>query len=158
RRAFLRARNRRYPVYWAARGKPANGAQELVNHRHARVISVADADGFFTNLLERIESLEQSEQQHPLSIELLASSAKRYLSKPECRIQLDDLFAQEVDRLLKTLDAPEFDPGRAFTQEEFGRRVRKYESRAEPLGRMVGVLGRWGNDSELPLVLDIITS
>jgi hypothetical protein len=129
-----------------------------VNHRHARVISVTDADGFFTNLLEKVETLEQSEQQHPLSIELLVSSAKRYLSKPESRIQLDDLFAQEVDRLLRTLDAPEFDPGRVFTQEEFGRRVRKYESSAEPLGRMVGVLGRWGNDNELPLVLDVITS
>ena len=158
RRAFLRAPNRRYPVYWAARGKLASGAQELVNHRHARVISVTDADSFFTNLLERVETLEQSKQQHPLSIELLVRSAKRYLSKPETRIQLDDLFTQEVDRLLKTLDAPDFNPGGAFNQEEFSRRVRKYESTTEPLARMVGVLGRWGNESELPLVLDVITS
>jgi hypothetical protein len=54
-------------------------------------------------------------------------------------------------------EAPEFNPGRAFNQEDFSRRVRKYESAAEPLGRMVGALGRWGN-SELPLVLDIINS
>ncbi len=104
-------------------------------------------------------ALEQSQQQHPLSIELLVRSAERYLSRPEHRIQLNELFSQEVNRLLKELDAPEFDPGKAFSQEEFSRRVRKYESAAEPLARMVGVLGRWGrNDSELPLVLDIINS
>jgi hypothetical protein len=156
--AFLRAPNRRYPVYWAARGNLARGAQELVNHRGARVISVSDADSFFSNLLQRVQSLEQSQQQHPLSIELLVRSAKRYLSKPEYRVQLDELFTQEVDRLLKELDASEFDPGRAFSQEDFSRRIRRYESATEPLGRMVGVLGRWGDDSELPLVLDIINS
>jgi hypothetical protein len=158
RRAFLRAPNRRYPVYWAARSQLANGAQELVNHRRARVISAADADVFFTNLLRRVEALEQSQRQNPLSIELLVHSAKRYLSKSEYRIQLDELFTQEVDRLLNELDAPEFDPGRPFSQKDFHGRIRKYESITEPLARMVGVLGRWGDDSELPLVLDIINS
>jgi SIR2-like domain len=158
RRAFLRAPNRRYPVYWTARGQLANGARELVDHRRARVISVADADAFFTNLLQRVEALEQSQRQNPLSIELLVNSAKRYLSKSEYRIQLDELFTQEADRLLEELDAPEFDPGKPFSDEEFHRRVRKYESITEPLARMVGVLGRWGDDSELPLVLDIINS
>src|SRR3546814_1598836 len=47
-------------------------------------------------------SLEQSQRQNPLSVELLVSSAKRYLAKPEYRIQLDELFAQETDRLLRS--------------------------------------------------------
>jgi SIR2-like protein len=158
RAAFLRAPNRRYPVYWTARGKLANGVQELVNHRRARVISIADADSFFTNLFRRVEALEQSQRQNPLSIELLVRSAKRYLSKPEFRIQLDELFTEEVDRVLKELDAPEFDPQKPWHQNEFHARIRKYEAVTEPLARMVGVLGRWGDDSELPLVLDIINS
>jgi SIR2-like domain len=157
RAAFLRAPNRRYPVYWVARSELRNGAQDLVKHRRARVISVTDADSFFTSLLHRVEALEQNHQQNPLSIELLVRTAQRYL-RPEYRIQLDELFTHEVDRLLKELDAPEFDPGKPFMQEDFSRRVRKYESVAEPLARMVGVLGRWGNGSELPLVLDIINS
>jgi NAD-dependent SIR2 family protein deacetylase len=156
--AFLRAPNRRYPVYWAARGQLANAAQELVNHRRARVISAADADAFFTSLLRRVEALEQSQRQNPLSIELLVNSAKRFLSKSEYRIHLDELFTQEVDRLLKELDAPEFDPGRPFSHKDFHRRIRRYESVTEPLARMAGVLGRWGDDNELPLVLDIINS
>jgi SIR2-like domain len=156
--AFLRAPNRRYPVYWAARGQLANAAQELVNHRRARVISAADADAFFTSLLRRVEALEQSQRQNPLSVELLVNSAKRFLSKSEYRIHLDELFTQEVDRLLKELDAPDFDPAKPFSQKDFHHRVQKYETITEPLARMVGVLGRWGDDSELPLVLDIINS
>jgi hypothetical protein len=59
---------------------------------------------------------------------------------------------------LKELDGPEFDPTKTFNQDDFRLRVQKYESITEPLACMVGVLGRWGDDSELPLVLDIINS
>jgi NAD-dependent SIR2 family protein deacetylase len=156
RAAFLRAPNRRYPVYWAARGELANGAQELVSQRRARVISIADADGFFTSLLRRVQSLEQSQRQNPLSTDLLVRSAKRYLAKPEFRIQLDELFTQETDRLSQLLDANEFDPGKPWDENDFQARVRKCESVAEPLARMIGVLGRWGDDNELPLALDVI--
>jgi SIR2-like domain len=155
RAAFLRAPNRRYPIYWVARGKLGSGAQDLVDHRRARVISATDADGFFTSLLRRVEALEQTQRQNPSSIELLVKSTKRYLAKPEHRIQLDELFTEEVDRVLKELDAPHFNPG-AGSSEDFRARIPKYESVAEPLARMVGVLGRWGDDSEFPLVINII--
>jgi hypothetical protein len=158
RAAFQRAPNRRYPVYWVARGKLREGAQGLVNHRRARVISASDADSFFTSLLRRVEAVEQTQRQNPLSIELLVRSAKRYLSKSEHRIQLDELFTEEADRVLKELDGPEFDPTKSFNQDDFHHRVQKYESITEPLARMVGVLGRWGDDSELRLVLDVINS
>jgi hypothetical protein len=144
RAAFLRAPSRRYPVYWTVRDRPANGAKELVSQRRARVISVVDADGFFTNLLRRVEALEQSQRQNPISVELLVNSARRYLSKPEFRIHLDELFTQEVDRVLKKLDAADFDPKAVWSEEHFRARVQKYESIAEPLARMVGTLGRWG--------------
>jgi hypothetical protein len=86
RAAFLRAPNRRYPVYWAARGKLAPGAQDLVDHRRARIVPIADADSFFSGLRERVETLAQNQRQNPLSVELLINSAKRNLAKPEHRI------------------------------------------------------------------------
>lgn len=46
RAAMLRAPNRRYPVFWATRGSPGDGAQQLIAHRHARVIEIAGADEF----------------------------------------------------------------------------------------------------------------
>jgi hypothetical protein len=158
RAAFLRAPNRRYPVYWATRGRLAAGAQELADHRRARIISITDADSFFKGLHERVETLAQTHRRNPLSTELLVESAKRYLAKPEHRIQLDELFAQETDRLLARLDATEFAPQGPLEVAEVRARIQKYESVTEPLARMAGVLGRWGDDTEFQIVLDIIRS
>lgn len=158
RAAFLRAPNRRYSVYWAARGRLGGGAEELVKHRHARVVPIVDADSFFSTVRQRVETLEQSQRQNPLSIELLVGSAKRFLAKPEYRIQLDELFTQETERVLAQLDAAEFTPQGQLDQGAFRARVRDYEAVTEALASMAGVLGRWGDDSEVPLVLDIIRS
>jgi hypothetical protein len=158
RAAFLRSPNRRYPVFWATRGELGGGAEELVKHRRARVIPIADADGFFSTLQQRIETLQQSHRQNPLGIELLVNSAKRFLAKPEHRIQLDDLLTQETQRALAQLDAPDLAPQGPWDKTTFRTRVQKYEAVTEPLASMAGVLGRWGDDSELPLVLEIMRS
>jgi hypothetical protein len=156
--ALLRAPNRRYPVYWAARSKLSPGAQEIVDHRKARMVPITDADSFFTGLRERIETLAKTHRQNPLSIELLVNSTKRYVAKSEYRIQLDELFSQETARLFAVLGAADFSPQGHWDQAAFRARVGRYESATEPLTRMAGVLGRWGDGSELPLVLDLIRS
>ncbi|MBU9379014.1 SIR2 family protein [Burkholderia gladioli] len=156
RAAFLRTPNRRYPVYWSARGSLGTGASELAAHRSAKTIPISGADEFFETLQQRVEILEQSQRQNPLSVELLVNSAKRYLAKPEYRIQLDELFSQETERLLARLDDNQFAPHGQWNQEEFRSRVQRYEALTEPLARMAGVLGRWGDGSELPLMLDIL--
>lgn len=156
RAAFLRAPNRRYPVYWAARGSLGAGASELAVHRSARTIPIIGADEFFQSLQQRVETLEQIQRQNPQSIELLVNSTKRYLAKPEHRIQLDDLFSQEAERLLTQLDDSQFLPQGQWNQDEFRSRVQQYEALTEPLARMAGVLGRWGDGSELSLILDVL--
>ncbi len=156
RAAFLRAPNRRYPVYWAARGALGSGASELAIHRSAKTIPISGADEFFQTLQQRVETLEQSQRQNPLSVELLVNSTKRYLAKPEHRIQLDELLSQEAERLMAQLDGSQFAPHGQWNQEDFRSRVRRYEALAEPLTRMAGVLGRWGDGSELTTILDII--
>lgn len=158
RAAFLRAPNRRYSVFWAARGQLGSGAEELARHRHARVISIADADNFLTELKQRVDTLEQTQRQNPLSIELLVNSTKRFLAKPEYRIQLDELLTQEAGRVLSQLDSPDFSPQHAWDQLEFRVRVRKYEAITESLASMAGVLGRWGDGQELSLIRDIVQS
>lgn len=156
RAAFLRAPNRRYPVYWAARGALGSGASELAIHRSAKTIPISGADEFFQTLQQRVETLEQSQRQNPLSVELLVNSTKRYLAKPEHRIQLDELLSQEAERLMAQLDGRQFAPHSQWSQKEFRSRVLRYEALAEPLTRMAGVLGRWGDGSELATVLDIV--
>lgn len=158
RAAFLRAPNRRYSVFWAARGGLESGAEDLIRHRRARVIPITDADSFFSALRERVVTIEQSQRQNPVSIELLVNSAKRYLAKPEYRIQLDGLFADEADRVFAQLDTPDLSPQGQWDLESFRARVRKHEALTEALASMAGVLGRWGNGAEISLVLDVIRS
>jgi hypothetical protein len=86
----------------------------------------------------------------------LVNSAKRYVAKPEFRIQLDELFSKEGARLLDGLDVDQFPPSGKYDVETFRLRLKKYESLTEPLACMAGVLGRWGDDSELPIVLAIL--
>jgi hypothetical protein len=156
RAAFLRAPNRRYSVFWAARGELGDGAKELADQRRARIIPITDANSFFKGLRELVETLSQSQRQDPLSIELLVNSTKRYLAKPEFRIQLDELFSQEAERLIAGLDSEAFPTQGTWDLEAFRVRLKKYESVTEPIARMIGVLGRWGDGSELPIVLDIV--
>jgi len=156
RAAILRAPNRRYPTYWAARGALGEGANELVTHRGARITPISDADGFFSGLNQTVETIAQTHRQNPLGVELLVSSAKRFLAKPELRIQLDVLFAEQTERLIARLDATAFDPNGKWHQDEFRRRVASYEAATEPLAKMAGALGRWATGGDLPLMLDII--
>lgn len=156
RAAILRAPARRYPLFWAARGKLGDGAAEIAKQRDAKVIEIADADGFVGGLTERVETLARTHRQNPLSIDLLVNSAKRYLAKPEHRIQLDELFSSETQNLINKLDAADLTGQGQWSPEEFRRRIALYESLTEPLARMAGVLGRWGDGSEKSLVVDVI--
>jgi hypothetical protein len=157
RSAFLRAPNRRYPVYWTARGNlAAASAQKLVDHRRARVIPIESADEFFVRLRERVETLLQSGQQNPASITLLINAVKRYLAKPECRIQLHDLFEQETKTLLQRLDSDEFSPNAPWSIDTLRSRRDRYEAMTESIARMAGVVGRWGDGNELAYMLDIL--
>lgn len=156
RAAILRTPNRRYSTFWSSRGALGQGAQELASHRRARVVPIADADAFFTSLRDRAETLERTQRKNPLSIELLVNSAKRFLARPEHRIQLDELLTMEAERLLNRLKGPDFDVLSSWDPTIFGDRVRRLEAASEGLASMVGVLGRWGNGAELPLVLDTL--
>jgi hypothetical protein len=156
RAAFLRAPNRRYSYFWTVRGRVGAGAQEIIDHRRARVLTIKDADGFFTALKNQVVTLEQTHRQNPLTMDLLTNSTKRCLARPEYRIQLDDLFTQEIGRLLAQLDGAEFQPDKKWDESEFRVRVARYEAATEPLARMVGIVSRWGESKEMRVVFDVI--
>jgi hypothetical protein len=156
RAAFLRAPNRRYSVFWAARGEPGDGAKDLINHRRARVVPIGDANSFFVGIRELVETLEQTRRKDPISIELLVNSVKRYLNRPEHQIRLAELLAGEIDRLLNATSSEEFSPNADWKPEILRLRIKRYESLTEPLARMASVLGRWGDGSELSTVVDMV--
>ncbi|KTT49723.1 hypothetical protein SB11R_10350 [Pseudomonas oryzihabitans] len=153
RAAFLRAPSRRYPTYWLARGRLSERGQELVTQRRALVVSGADADTFFDTLKLKLDTIQQSRLPSPTSVELMIAMAKRFMDQPAHRIQLDDLVTTKIRQTVSDF-APLFAGGAKVRAQEFGDWVPEYEAIVEPVARLASVLGRWGKDDELSLILD----
>ena len=94
--AMFRAPSRRFTTYWAAHSQIKDEAQRLINLRRAQVIDIEDADKFFETVQEKVASIEQFSQPHPLSTESAVASLKRYLPEQRYRIQLSDLIDESV--------------------------------------------------------------
>lgn len=156
RAAFLRAPSRRYPTYWLSRGKLSERGQELITQRRANVVTGLDADTFFDGLNLKLETIQQSRLQNPAGIELTLAMAKRFMARPEHRIQLDDLVTSQAHQAISRL-APLFtERPQGSTSKDFIDLVEIYEAAIEPLARLCAVLGRWGAGVEHLIVLDAI--
>lgn len=156
RSAVTRAPNRRYPLFWATRGDLKGKAKDLSDLRGGITVPIADADSFFVDLSERVRTLEQSRQRNPVGIDMLVSRAKRYLAKPEYRIQYSDLLNGEVSKIIEVLESDEMAPGKPWSEEEFNRRVSAYESASEGLVKICGLTGVWGDANFLKYATDAI--
>lgn len=158
RAALLRAPARRYPTYWASRGSPPAQAEELIDQRKARLVTIADADTFFCALRDRVETLEQSGRRNPLSVDLAVSTTKRFLARPEHRIQLADMIGEAAVELLQETSDPELGGQGTWSAQEFENRRERYEAATEMVAKIAGTMGRWGDGSELPLITDVLAA
>jgi hypothetical protein len=91
RSAILRAPNRRFPLFWTARGTASTTAKDIVRHRAGRFIPISDADAFWTNLAGKVAIQSELQRADPRSVAILTASTKKYLGSTEHRIALDDL-------------------------------------------------------------------
>ena len=144
---MLRSPSRRFTTYWAAYGQLKDEAQRLINHRRAQVIDIENADKFFGTVQEKIASIEQFSQPHPLSTESAVASLKRYLPEQRYRIQLSDLIDESVTRMVESVSTPLFDVNSPEPDTEtVTARVRAYEAACSTLLAMAATGGRWAED------------
>lgn len=114
-KAFQRCKSRRFTTFWAAKDQPiSDSAQQLLQSRAGQVVAIRDADSFFSDLTEKVFSLEDLQRPHPLSVAAVTATVKRLLADDRHRIQFDDLVCQETDRVIEMLhkivkDAPGLD-------------------------------------------------
>lgn len=156
RAAILRAPNRRYPLFWATRGALKGRGKELCDHRRGVEVSIADADRFFSGLVDQVQTLSETQRKNPAEISFLISRAKRYLAKAEFRIQLSDLIDGEVQKIMDRLNETDMTPDGYVTPELFKKRVDVYESTGEGLVKVCGLIGVWGDGPQLRLAADAI--
>ena len=148
RNALLRAPSRRFTTYWAAYGQIKDEAQRLINHRRAQVIDIENADKFFGTVQEKVASIDQFSQPHPLSTESAVASLKRYLPEPRYRIQLSDLIDGSVERVVESVSTPLFDVDSPDPDTEtVTARVRAYEAACSTLLAMATTGGRWAEEA-----------
>jgi len=143
--AMTRAPSRRFATYWASRGKPGSSAQRLIDHRGAQLVSIDDADSFFTTVQQQVESLEEFSRPHPLSTDAAVASLKRYMSEPKYRIQHADLIALEVERALEVISSEKhaLRTSSAPDSESITARVCAYDGICTTLMAMAIQAGQW---------------
>ncbi len=66
--AILRSPNRRYSMFWAARGELGAGAEELIAHRRGIKISIADTNKFLGEVRNRVGTLARTHRQNPRTL------------------------------------------------------------------------------------------
>ena len=148
--AIMRNLSRRYSLYWAARGSLHDHGERIIAHRSGHLVPIVDADDFLGKLRDRVRTIAQTRRRDPRSIELLVESTKRFIARPECAIELNDLLESEVKRLQQLLEKST--PQATLDAKGVQSICAFYESASEPLGRMFGVLGRWGKGTEHEIV------
>ncbi|PTU66926.1 hypothetical protein DB032_19335 [Chromobacterium sp. Panama] len=148
RRAIFRAPSRRFATYWAVRGEPGDAARQLIEHRGAQVVSITDADSFFSTVHRQVEALEEFARPHPLSTAAAVTALKRYMSEPRYQIQHADLVEGEVERVLSEIGVDKFPAqgGPNPDAAQFNHRVKAYEAAMTTLVAMAVEAGRWADD------------
>ena len=141
RNAILRAPARRFTTFWLAKGEPTEEAKKIIQQRRAEVIPIESADQFFTELREKVESLQELDRFHPISTAVAVATVKRYLAEPRHRIRLHDLVHEETERVYQELLSERFDTqNNKITKEVFQQRMREYEALMERLAAMLSAL------------------
>lgn len=138
RAAISRCASRRFTTYWAYRGRLGDVAKSLVTIRSAQTIRIESADQFFNELSEKVSILDELDGPHPLTARAAIAVAKKYLAEERFLIKLDDLVTRETTRLLEDTSDEYFPIGVQIDQQEFQRRVLRYEAlSATLLGLMI---------------------
>lgn len=144
---ILSAKNRRYSMYWASYSGLNEEAEELVEHREGNVVPIDGADEFFYDLKERVRALEDAGQGAPLSKEIAQTRTKRYLTRKEHKIDLEELIHNETESLRERLaDGERFSLRIDRDEKDTEEVLHQYWEETEVLRSVFSACAYWGPD------------
>ena len=149
--ALFRCPSRRFTTYWASHREPGDAAVHLIKHRQAELISIVDADSFFSEFRDHVVTIEEFPAVNPLSVEMSVTRMKRYLAEDRYLIQLSDLIVRTVDSVLAqtTGDAFSIKHNGILDAEKLTKRVRSYTTASYILMEIAALGGYWLKESHL---------
>lgn len=103
RRSLQECETHRYSTYWTYYSDLGDAAQEIVAARDAFTIHHKGATSLFTDLRDRVRTLEDAEDGEPLTTPIARERVKRYLTREEHKIDLSDLIRQTAQQTRKDL-------------------------------------------------------
>jgi adenylate kinase family enzyme len=137
----LRSPTRRFTTFWLAKGEQIEEAKSIIQQRRAEVIPIESADQFFTELQEKVKSLQELDRFPPLSTAVAVATVKRYLAEHRHRVRLHDLVHEETEVVCKELLSERFDTQiNNLTEEVYQQRMHEYEALVERLIAMCAAL------------------
>lgn len=98
RAALERCASRRYSVYWATVGEPAEQAKRLISLRAANSLRVESANKLFTQLEEMVQSLSATHRGPSISGPIAAATVKRLVADPGAYVRYHDLILDEATK------------------------------------------------------------
>jgi hypothetical protein len=155
--AVSRCSSHRFTTYWASRGTPSEAISQLLELRKAVVVPIADADTFFSDLADKVTSLQQLGARHPLSARVAVETLKRFLPEAHHRIRLRDLVLEEVRRVeASTADSsfPTGDPAPDY--DCLLERMARYEVACETLVALLVNGSYWGGAGQHRVWVDVL--
>ena len=155
RNAMQRIKNRRYSAYWTVKGSLSQTGKELLNFIRATEVPINNADQFFSNALDNIESLMKFKKPHPLTSKIAVESVKRFLSKNEY-IKCHDLVKEETERVHKLITSEKFNVGIRYEKEVYQNRMHDYESAMNILIPIMNTITYFGNGEYLKFIVNTI--
>jgi SIR2-like domain len=157
RAALLRSPNRRYPLYWAARGPIAPLAHDLIVHRAGRSFPIDDADSFFSRLSDAVEALKEAGRPHPQSVAIALAMARRYCRDDRYALEWAEFLAREVAGIRTFVMGDTF-PKETPTSGSFDSLARSLVAKCEIFRRACLLSGRWGTSEANRSVVRAIRS
>ncbi|HHP1053028.1 SIR2 family protein [Bacillus cereus] len=150
--------SRRYSWYWHSYSDQlTNGAQELVSFRDAKVIlNNKGADGFFSELLNNVEAIENHLTVNTFTVETIIAQAKNLLSKNKI-IELHDLMMSETENVMQSIRELQMD--KSFNGlEDFKNSIRGLISKSANLCALLTTICYYNEHSRITeFVIDTLS-
>lgn len=149
--------SRRFPIYFAYRGKLQDEALSLCTDRNAITVKTSDANEFFVEIQERIEALGKiDERNHPLSPEIAAARMKKILSRSPNKVEAWEMLLNETRKLESEITGPRFDLNGESDKDAIQKRLAQLDSSSQALIRIAALYAYWAEDSFDSLIEKVI--
>lgn len=147
--------NFRYSSFWSYISNCEEELKTLAEKRKGQVIEIRNADSFFQEISERVEALENLNDNHPLNASIAVERLKRYIVKNEGKIQLYDLLHNEQENAYNIIQQKK-DYNQYPTKELFKKLMKEHESAIEILLPLVINGVYWCEPNQESIFFEII--